>query len=318
MESSGRSPEERRAAAEARARARAGEPPATGDEELLGGTGPRGAAGQLSRHYGGGDVYMRRRLIAAGVGDRGPALPALPARSAAASRSLASASSAISLASASDEVAAGEGALRTCSARSVRWTTKSSTSLPSRSSAWARIPDGPGQDVADRELRDDSAAARGRRRGGSRRGADLAQARSARSARRAARCPARRGSEPRSRGRTPTEPVGVAGADHQRRGPEQHLAVDRPGQVAAEEGQLRVGDRVDAGPDQLAPLGPQPQVAAAEGHDARLGRRAGRDREPVRPGARAGDRRSRRSVVPRACSDRDRPPSGVERAPRSR
>jgi hypothetical protein len=50
MESSGRSPEERRAAAEARARARSGEPPATGDEELVSGTGPRGAEGDMSRH----------------------------------------------------------------------------------------------------------------------------------------------------------------------------------------------------------------------------------------------------------------------------
>jgi hypothetical protein len=64
MESSGRSPEERRAAAEARARARSGEPPATGDEELLEGTGQRAAEGPMSRHYGGPDVYMRRRLIA--------------------------------------------------------------------------------------------------------------------------------------------------------------------------------------------------------------------------------------------------------------
>jgi hypothetical protein len=64
MESSGRSPEERRAAAEARARARSGEPPATGDEELVSGTGPRGAEGDMSRHYGGPDVYMRRRLLA--------------------------------------------------------------------------------------------------------------------------------------------------------------------------------------------------------------------------------------------------------------
>jgi hypothetical protein len=64
MESSGRSSEERRAAAEARARARSGEPPATGDEELLGGNGPRGPEGEMSRHYGGPDVYMRRRLIA--------------------------------------------------------------------------------------------------------------------------------------------------------------------------------------------------------------------------------------------------------------
>ena len=64
MESSGRSPEERRAAAEARARARRDEPPATGDEELIGATGPRGAEGEMSRHYGGPDVYMRRRLLA--------------------------------------------------------------------------------------------------------------------------------------------------------------------------------------------------------------------------------------------------------------
>jgi hypothetical protein len=64
MESSGRSPDERRAAAEARARARTGEPPATGDEELIGGTGQRGADGPMSHHYGGPDVYMRRRLLA--------------------------------------------------------------------------------------------------------------------------------------------------------------------------------------------------------------------------------------------------------------
>lgn len=64
MESSGRSPEERRAAAEARARARSGEPTATGDEELLEGSGQRGPEGPVSRHYGGPDVYMRRRLIA--------------------------------------------------------------------------------------------------------------------------------------------------------------------------------------------------------------------------------------------------------------
>jgi hypothetical protein len=67
MESGGRTPEERRAAAEARARARREEPPATGDEELLGGTGPRGAEGEMSRHYGGPDVYMRRRLLALGA-----------------------------------------------------------------------------------------------------------------------------------------------------------------------------------------------------------------------------------------------------------
>lgn len=64
MESEGRTPEERRAAAEARARSRRGEPRETGDEELVEGAGPRGAEGQMSRHYGGPEVYMRRRLLA--------------------------------------------------------------------------------------------------------------------------------------------------------------------------------------------------------------------------------------------------------------
>jgi hypothetical protein len=67
MESGGRTPDERRAAAEARARSRRGEPPATGDEELVGGNGPRGAEGSMSRYGGRPDVYLRRRLIALGV-----------------------------------------------------------------------------------------------------------------------------------------------------------------------------------------------------------------------------------------------------------
>ena len=67
MEGRGRTSDDRRAAAEARAKARSGEPLDAGDEELIGGSGRRGASGELSRHYGGGDVYMRRRLIAAGV-----------------------------------------------------------------------------------------------------------------------------------------------------------------------------------------------------------------------------------------------------------
>jgi hypothetical protein len=67
MEGRGRTPDERRAAAEARARARGGEPPETGDDELLEPAGPRGAEGRLERHYGGGDIYLRRRLIALAV-----------------------------------------------------------------------------------------------------------------------------------------------------------------------------------------------------------------------------------------------------------
>ncbi len=44
---------------------------------------------------------------------------------------------------ASDDVAAGDGALRTWSTRSVPPSWKSSTSEPSRASAWARTPLGP-------------------------------------------------------------------------------------------------------------------------------------------------------------------------------
>jgi hypothetical protein len=74
MESGGRTPEERRAAAEARARSRRDEPAATGDEEDVRGAGPRGADDARERadatrhlgvrHYGGLDVYLRRRLVA--------------------------------------------------------------------------------------------------------------------------------------------------------------------------------------------------------------------------------------------------------------
>src|SRR5262249_46690594 len=56
----------------------------------------------------------------------------------------ASTRSAIRRASGRADVAAGEGALRTWSACSVSWTTKSSTRVPSRFIAWARTPDGPG------------------------------------------------------------------------------------------------------------------------------------------------------------------------------
>ena len=65
-----RGPDERRAAAEARARARAGQPV---DDETAGGSSSarRDAADArpMSRHYGGADVYGRRRLyvVLAGV-----------------------------------------------------------------------------------------------------------------------------------------------------------------------------------------------------------------------------------------------------------
>ena len=66
IEGGGRSAEERRAAADARQRAREGwdpegEPPGSGEGtgSAAGGRGPR-----MSRYYGGADVYGRRRLVA--------------------------------------------------------------------------------------------------------------------------------------------------------------------------------------------------------------------------------------------------------------
>ena len=198
-----------------------------------------------------------------------------------------------------EEVAAGEGALRTCRARSVRWTTKSSTSRPSRSTAWARMPDGPGSTSA-------GSSSGTKRRSSVTNARLLAACRSSvspvRQKRPASRqVPGQARFEARSRQRTPAEPVGVASADHQRRGAEQDLAVDRPGQVPAEERQVGIGDRVDAGAHQLAPLGAQPQVGAAEGDDPRLGRRAGGDGEPVAPGSRAADHEAGLGRRRRAC-----------------
>ena len=60
---------------------------------------------------------------------------------------------------ASDEVAPGEGAFRTCSARSVCENTKSSTSRPARSTAWARTPANPGSTSLGRSSGTNSAAA---------------------------------------------------------------------------------------------------------------------------------------------------------------
>ena len=89
------------------------------------------------------------------------------------------------------------------------------------------------------------------------------------------------------------DPVCVAGADQQRGGAEQDLAVDRPRQVATEEGKVGVGDGVDAGADQFTPLGPEAEVTASEGDDPRLGGRARRDGQAVRPGTAWPSRRAR-------------------------
>jgi hypothetical protein len=89
------------------------------------------------------------------------------------------------------------------------------------------------------------------------------------------------------------EAVGVARADHQRRRPDEHVAVDVLGEVHAEERQRRVGHGIDQRAHQLSALGHEPQVGAAERHDPRVGVGAGGDREAVGPRACAEDRVAR-------------------------
>ena len=74
MEGRGRTPEERRAAAEERARRRQGREQGLPVEEEEEEEAPRAGGwkrpdlGAMTRHYGGPDVYARRRLVAIGVG----------------------------------------------------------------------------------------------------------------------------------------------------------------------------------------------------------------------------------------------------------
>jgi hypothetical protein len=141
---------------------------------------------------------------------------------------------------ASDEVAAGEGALRTCSARPVWEMTKSSTSEPSRLRPDAARA---GEYIGRLEV-GDVAPGGADERGAVRGVAHLGQpgpppaaghpvgARPGEGRREVARANA-------------AELVRVAGADHQRRRPDEHVAVDVAGEMHAEERQRRVRDRVD-------------------------------------------------------------------------
>ena len=202
----------------------------------------------------------------------------------------------MSRAIASDEVAAGDGALRTCSARPVCEMTKSSTSAPSRADGLRADAARAGQDVGRLELRD--VALRGADEGGPVRGvAHLATGPSATSASPSATSRATRAS-PRGR-------RGGRAAGGRRRG---RRAMSAVGPTSTSPSMWRVrwtprngsdgsGHRVDQRADEVAPLGPQPQVGAAERDDARVGGRARGDREAVRPGAGAEDGVARRDVA---------------------
>ena len=208
---------------------------------------------------------------------------------------------AISSAIASEAVAAGDGALSTCTARA---------GLGEHEVVDQRA-------VAADRLRADPARARPRRRRADPGHVPRGLAHSSRrlaacasSARRSAttcastrRCRASAASRARSDVR--------AGAEQRRRA-EQHVAADRARQVHAEERQRRVGHRVDLAAHQLAPLRPELQVGAAERDDAHVGPRARGERQPVRPRAGAGHRARRRG---RPRRRRAPPPRGPRARP---
>ena len=114
----------------------------------------------------------------------------------------------------------------------------------------------------------------------------------------------------------PGEVPGVAGPQSARA--ERDTAVDVAAEVDAEEGQVRVGHRIDQRLHELRALRPQVEVAALEGHDAWVGRGAGGHRQLVGRGARAEHGEPAR-VSPWACA-RARPvslgPHRLDRAAR--
>ena len=139
---------------------------------------------------------------------------------------------------------------------------------------------------------------------------------------------ARRGSRQVARD-DPAEPVGVAGADEQRRRAEQHLAGGGPGQVHAEEraGRDRAPGRCSSG------RGPRARAAGAgrrrgrgRSRGSRIG--AGGHRQPIRPRAGAEDgaagaspsraRARPRSGRRRGSSARTPQPVTIARRPRAR
>ncbi len=104
--------------------------------------------------------------------------------------------------------------------------------------------------------------------------------------------------------RSPPKPVGVASEHRQRRRADQHLAVDVPRQVNAEEGQRRVGHGVDQRTHQLLDA----RSPGAGRHRGRA-RCAGPDPRPRPPPGDPTTRPRRRSrgrprSTPRACSRR--------------
>ena len=176
----------------------------------------------------------------------------------------------------------------------MRETTKSSTSEPSRASAWARIPAGPATKSSARSSGTRRRAARDEGALRDRRGVSSVSAGAPVAARSAARSPARRASRAGRRPRSRAEAVGVAGADDQRRWG--RAAPRRRGRGSG--GRRGTAARGRAPGRCSRARGRRARAAAAgrrrgRGRSAGSARRPGGDREPVRPGAGADDDRPR-------------------------
>ena len=181
-------------------------------------------------------------------------------------------------------VAAGEGALTTWTIRSSPANTKSSMRRPSGPTAWARTPLPAGTRSSMRSARGRGAG--GRPPSGTCAGSGpLRPTRCASSGGPVARWRGLRPWPPRRPGsrRATGSPRGTGPAPRwARRGPNR----PHPGEVGAQEGEAGVGDRVDEVADQVAPVGHELGVLAAERQDPRRRVPACRPRHPV--GAEAG------------------------------
>ncbi len=190
----------------------------------------------------------------------------------------------------------------------MRWTTKSSTSLPLRSSAWALMPTGPRRVSAVRQLGDVAAkvpdvepAARGAPHLGGPVAPEAAHQPPG-----PGPCQGRRGVA----GPHPHQPVAVPRAHHQRGRAEQHLPVDRPGEVGAEEGQVRI-----RAPGRCWRAPARAARASASGRRRGPGRCAAPGRRRPRPRAGPPRLRRRRRRSPRRSSPRRAPRGRRRRRP---
>jgi hypothetical protein len=184
-------------------------------------------------------------------------------------------------------VAAGDGALQTWSMRADSRKRKSCTSVPSRVTAWARIPAVYGNRSLTVRI--------GQYLRHSWRYADLSSdpVSSARTdARVAGEHPPEAGKEQVLRDVAHVHgelPISLSRQTEHRVRADRHAAVDHAREMDAEEGEVRVRDGVDQTRDDVVLRAREPVVLAAEGNDLMRDRQAGEARQSIGLEARAGD-----------------------------